>query len=54
MARELKGIIEYLEDPAPEIDSMAAVAKEASMPLATNMAVVAFSHLPPLGAQNAV
>ncbi|QKX60941.1 uncharacterized protein TRUGW13939_08087 [Talaromyces rugulosus] len=55
VANELQGIVEYLEDPAPEIEGMAAVAKEASqMPLATNMAVVAFSHLPPSIAQNAV
>ncbi|KAM0722103.1 hypothetical protein Q7P37_001544 [Cladosporium fusiforme] len=54
VGKELKGIIEYLEDPAPEIEGMAAVAKEVSMPLATNMAVVAFSHLPPSIAQNAV
>ncbi|CRG87095.1 hypothetical protein PISL3812_04110 [Talaromyces islandicus] len=60
VARELQGIVEYLEDPAPEIEGMAAVAKEAAlltpnnMPLATNMAVVAFSHLPPSIAQNAV
>ncbi|KAJ5734826.1 mandelate racemase/muconate lactonizing enzyme domain-containing protein [Penicillium manginii] len=46
VASQLEGIVEYLEDPAPEIEGMAAVAKEASMPLATNMAVVAFSHLP--------
>lgn len=46
VATELEGIVEYLEDPAPEIEGMAAVAREASMPLATNMAVVAFSHLP--------
>ncbi|KAL2834741.1 enolase C-terminal domain-like protein [Aspergillus pseudoustus] len=54
VAKELEGIVEYLEDPAPEIAGMAAVAAEASMPLATNMAVVAFSHLPPSIAQNAV
>ncbi|KAJ5171841.1 glucarate dehydratase [Penicillium capsulatum] len=54
VAKELEGIVEYLEDPAPEIDGMAAVAKDASMPLATNMAVVAFSHLPPSIAQDAV
>ena len=54
VAKELDGIIEYLEDPAPEIDGMAAVAKEVSMPLATNMAVVAFNHLPSSIAQNAV
>ena len=54
VAKELEGIVEYLEDPAPEIEGMAAVAKEASMPLATNMAVVAFAHLPPSILQNAV
>ncbi|KAL4806734.1 enolase C-terminal domain-like protein [Aspergillus unguis] len=54
VASELSGIVEYLEDPAPDIEGMAAVAKEASMPLATNMAVVAFSHLPPSIAQDAV
>ena len=30
VARELEGIVEYLEDPAGEIEGMAAVAKEAS------------------------
>ncbi|KAM0323164.1 hypothetical protein ACHAQA_009014 [Verticillium albo-atrum] len=54
VAAELKGIVEYLEDPAPEIEGMAAVAKEASMPLATNMAVVAFAHLPSSIQQDAV
>jgi glucarate dehydratase len=54
VAKELEGIIEYLEDPAPEIEGMAAVAKEAQMPLATNMVVVSFSHLPPSILQNAV
>lgn len=54
VAEQLKGIIEYLEDPAPELEGMAAVAKVASMPLATNMAVVAFSHLPSSILQNAV
>lgn len=54
VAKELKGIIEYLEDPAGEIEGMAAVAKEAEMPLATNMAVVAFNHLPPSIRQDAV
>lgn len=54
VARELDGIVEYLEDPAPEIEGMAAVAREAPMPLATNMAVVAFAHLPPSIRQDAV
>jgi glucarate dehydratase len=47
VARELDGVLEYLEDPTPGIDGMAEVARHASMPLATNMCVVAFSHLPP-------
>lgn len=54
VAKELDGILEYLEDPTPDIEGMAAVAKTASMPLATNMAVVAFPHLPPSIAQGAV
>lgn len=55
VANELKGIVEYLEDPAGEIEGMAAVYKAAGhMPLATNMAVVAFGHLPPAIAQSAV
>ncbi|KAK9783974.1 hypothetical protein SCAR479_00533 [Seiridium cardinale] len=56
VAKELAGIIEYLEDPAGGIDGMAAVAnsEETTMPLATNMAVVAFSHLAESIAQNAV
>ncbi|KAK2038323.1 mandelate racemase/muconate lactonizing enzyme domain-containing protein [Colletotrichum somersetense] len=54
VAKELEGITEYLEDSAPEIEGMAAVAKEASMPLATNMAVVTFSHPPTSILQNAV
>ena len=54
VAKELTGIVEYLEDPAEGIEGMAAVAAEASMPLATNMAVVAFSHLPACIQQNAV
>ncbi|KAI1114053.1 glucarate dehydratase [Nemania sp. NC0429] len=54
VARELAGVLEYLEDPADRIEGMAAVAREATMPLATNMAVVAFSHLPPSIRQDAV
>ena len=40
VARELAGVLEYLEDPTPGIDGMARVAREAPMPLATNMLVV--------------
>ena len=50
----LDGVVEYLEDPTLGIEGMAAVAREVSMPLATNMAVVSYDHLPPAIAQNAV
>jgi glucarate dehydratase len=54
VARELDGVLEYLEDPTPGIDGMAQVARQAPMPLATNMCVVAFPHLPPAIRENAV
>jgi glucarate dehydratase len=54
VARDLDGVLEYLEDPAPGIDGMAEVARQAPMPLATNMCVVAFGHLPPAIRQDAV
>jgi glucarate dehydratase len=47
VAAALDGVLEYLEDPTPGIDGMAEVARQAPMPLATNMCVVAFGHLPP-------
>ncbi|MFE2756086.1 glucarate dehydratase family protein [Actinosynnema sp. NPDC059335] len=46
VAEALDGVVEYLEDPAPEIDGMAQVAARAPMPLATNMCVIAFEHIP--------
>ena len=54
VARALAGVLEYLEDPTPGIEGMAQVAREAAMPLATNMCVVAFDHLPPAIRQDAV
>ncbi|HVT71439.1 MAG TPA: enolase C-terminal domain-like protein, partial [Trebonia sp.] len=47
VARELDGVLEYLEDPTPGLDGMAEVAAKAPMPLATNMCVVAFDQLEP-------
>jgi glucarate dehydratase len=41
LAHGTQGILEYLEDPTPGRAGMAEVAKEAPMPLATNMCVVA-------------
>jgi glucarate dehydratase len=54
VAQALDGTLEYLEDPTPGIAGMAEVARRASMPLATNMCVVAFSHLDPAIRQQAV
>ncbi|MET9105391.1 glucarate dehydratase family protein [Streptomyces zhihengii] len=46
VARELEGVLQYLEDPTPGQENMACVAREAAMPLATNMCVVGFDELP--------
>ncbi|APU16560.1 MULTISPECIES: glucarate dehydratase family protein [Actinoalloteichus] len=54
VGKELDGVLEYLEDPTPGIEGMASVAREVSMPLATNMCVVAFDHVKPAVAQDAV
>ena len=54
VAAGLAGVLEYLEDPTPDIEGMAEVAVQAPMPLATNMCVVAFDQLAPAIAQNAV
>jgi len=54
VARDLDGVLEYLEDPTAGIDGMARVARDAPMPLATNMCVIAFGHLPPAIRQGAV
>jgi glucarate dehydratase len=54
VARELDGVLEYLEDPTPGQDGMAAVAREASMPLATNMCVVSFEEVAPAVRRDAV
>jgi glucarate dehydratase len=54
VASGLSGILEYLEDPTPDIAGMAEVAQQAPMPLATNMCVVAFDQLAPAVAAGAV
>ncbi|MFJ9738468.1 glucarate dehydratase family protein [Streptomyces sp. NPDC101166] len=54
VARELDGVLEYLEDPTAGIPGMAEVAEDAPMPLATNMCVVAWEHLRPAIEQNAI
>lgn len=54
VAAETHDLLEYLEDPTPTIDGMAAVAAKAPMTLATNMCVVRFSQLPEAIAKDAV
>jgi len=54
VASGLAGVLEYLEDPTPDLDGMAEVARQAPMPLATNMCVVAFDQLAPAIAKQAV
>jgi glucarate dehydratase len=54
VADELDGVLEYLEDPTAGITGMARVAREAPMPLATNMCVVAFDHLRPAIEEDAI
>lgn len=46
VGRRLEGKLEYLEDPSPGLEGMADVKRRVPMPLATNMAVVAFDQLP--------
>ncbi|WP_049575438.1 glucarate dehydratase family protein [Nonomuraea sp. SBT364] len=54
VGRELDGILQYLEDPTPDISGMSEVAAQVSMPLATNMCVVTPEHLPPAIASSAI
>jgi glucarate dehydratase len=51
---ELGGVLEYLEDPTPGLSGMAAVARDVSMPLATNMCVVGFDDIPRALAERSV
>ncbi|WP_405640295.1 glucarate dehydratase family protein [Streptomyces sp. NBC_00019] len=54
VARELDGVLEYLEDPTRGIEGMAEVAEDCPLPLATNMCVIAWEHLKPAIEQNAI
>ena len=54
VAAGLAGILEYLEDPTPDLDGMAEVTRHSPMPLATNMCVVAFDQLAPAIAKQSV
>jgi glucarate dehydratase len=46
MAGALAGTLEYLEDPTPGLAGMGEVAARIDIPLATNMVVTGFEHLP--------
>jgi glucarate dehydratase len=46
IGQRLDGVLEYLEDPTRGIPAMAEVHRDVPMPLATNMCVVAFEHIP--------
>ena len=46
--------LEYLEDPAPDLAGMAAVAQATPIPLSTNMVVTAFPHIAPSVEMDAV
>jgi glucarate dehydratase len=54
VAQRLEGVVEYLEDPTIGIAGMAQVSAGTPVPLATNMCVIAFQHLPPAIAADAV
>ncbi|GHH11032.1 glucarate dehydratase family protein [Streptomyces lanatus] len=54
VARELDGVLEYLEDPTRGIEGMAEVAEGSPLPLATNMCVIAWEHLRPAISLNAI
>jgi glucarate dehydratase len=55
VAKELDGVLEYLEDPTAGIDGMAEVSRHGPMmPLATNMCVVSFADIAPALEVNAV
>ena len=54
VAQRLEGVVEYLEDPTLGIAGMAQVSAGTDVPLATNMCVIAFEHLPPAITADAV
>ncbi|MER7956984.1 glucarate dehydratase family protein [Streptomyces sp. NPDC096030] len=54
VARELKDVLEYLEDPTTGTETMAEVASRTDVPLATNMCVTTFEEIPDAFAREAV
>lgn len=54
VAEQLKGVLEYLEDPTSGTESMAAVSAATDVPLATNMCVTTLAEVPEAFATDAV
>ncbi len=54
VAAELEGVAEYLEDPTTGAAQMAEVARNTTLPLATNMCVTSFEEIPAAFAMDAV
>ncbi len=54
MARELEGVLEYMEDPVLGVEQMAEVAAATPIPLATNMIVLEFDQIAEAVRRNAV
>ncbi|MDJ1130442.1 glucarate dehydratase family protein [Streptomyces iconiensis] len=54
VAEELRDVLQYLEDPTSGTPAMAEVAKEAGIPLATNMCVTTVDEIPEAFARGAV
>jgi glucarate dehydratase len=44
IVEQLRGVLEYYEDPAPGLEGMASVARQCEVPLATNMVVTDFAE----------
>jgi glucarate dehydratase len=44
VVEQLRGVLEYYEDPAPGLDGMAQVARQCEVPLATNMVVTDYQE----------
>ncbi|MEU2067484.1 glucarate dehydratase family protein [Streptomyces anulatus] len=54
VAEQLKGVLEYLEDPTSGTEGMAAVSAGTDVPLATNMCVTTLAEVPEAFARDAV
>jgi glucarate dehydratase len=54
VADELRGVLEYLEDPAKGAAAMRRIAAAIDVPIASNMAVTAFEDLPAVVTENSI